>query len=122
MLCRSGVQAIVLQGIVGCFPWQAMVFFTLWLQLTGFNDTTASLLVATFGAGVAGVRVKPGFLLCMGSCRGWVCRAGWVLLEAATLTEGSRDVLIGVAGGWCLWAVVQCCSRRILPVCPRCTA
>lgn len=61
MLCRSGVQAIVLQGIVGCFPWQAMVFFTLWLQLTGFNDTTASLLVATFGAGVAGVRVNPGF-------------------------------------------------------------
>jgi hypothetical protein len=50
------VQAIVLQGIVGCFPWQAMVFFTLWLQLTGFSDTTASLLVATFGAGVAGVR------------------------------------------------------------------
>lgn len=50
------LQAIVLQGIVGCFPWQAMVFFTLWLQLTGFSDSTASLLVAAFGAGVAGVR------------------------------------------------------------------
>eukprot|EP00879_Flechtneria_rotunda_P014283 GHRR01014921.1.p1 GENE.GHRR01014921.1~~GHRR01014921.1.p1 ORF type:complete len:482 (+),score=156.06 GHRR01014921.1:483-1928(+) len=56
MLRIRTFQAIVLQGIVGCFPWQAMVFFTLWLQLNGFNDSTASLLVATFGAGVAGVR------------------------------------------------------------------
>eukprot|EP00879_Flechtneria_rotunda_P007571 GHRR01007942.1.p1 GENE.GHRR01007942.1~~GHRR01007942.1.p1 ORF type:complete len:451 (+),score=151.73 GHRR01007942.1:1591-2943(+) len=54
MLRIRTFQAIVLQGIVGCFPWQAMVFFTLWLQLNGFNDSTASLLVATFGAGVAG--------------------------------------------------------------------
>eukprot|EP00878_Enallax_costatus_P019399 GHUV01020468.1.p1 GENE.GHUV01020468.1~~GHUV01020468.1.p1 ORF type:complete len:515 (+),score=144.64 GHUV01020468.1:258-1802(+) len=53
MLRIKTFQAIVLQGIVGCFPWQAMVFFTLWLQLTGFSDSTSSLLVATFGAGVA---------------------------------------------------------------------
>lgn len=50
------MQAIVLQGIMGCFPWQAMVFFTLWLQLNGFSNATSSLLVATFGAGVALVR------------------------------------------------------------------
>ena len=50
------MQAIVLQGIVGCFPWQAMVFFTLWLQLNGFSNATSSFLVATFGAGVALVR------------------------------------------------------------------
>jgi hypothetical protein len=50
----------VLQGIVGCFPWQAMVFFTLWLQLTGFSNATSSLLVATFGAGVALVRGPGG--------------------------------------------------------------
>ncbi len=42
-----------LQGIVGCFPWQAMVFFTLWLQLEGFSDIMASILVAMFGGGVA---------------------------------------------------------------------
>ncbi|WIA28672.1 hypothetical protein OEZ86_011208 [Tetradesmus obliquus] len=60
MLQIRTFQAIVLQGIVGCFPWQAMVFFTLWLQLTGFNDTTASLLVATFGAGVAGGALLGG--------------------------------------------------------------
>jgi len=50
----------VLQGIVGCFPWQAMVFFTLWLQLNGFSNATSSLLVATFGAGVALVRKRGG--------------------------------------------------------------
>jgi hypothetical protein len=62
------LQAIVLQGIVGCFPWQAMVFFTLWLQLTGFTDTTASLLVATFGAGVAGVCTRAGCVRACFSC------------------------------------------------------
>jgi hypothetical protein len=41
------------QGIVGCFPWQAAVFFTLWLQLQGFASSTASAITATFGAGVA---------------------------------------------------------------------
>ncbi|KAF6251986.1 hypothetical protein COO60DRAFT_1555686 [Scenedesmus sp. NREL 46B-D3] len=60
MLQIRTFQAIVLQGIVGCFPWQAMVFFTLWLQLTGFSDSTASLLVATFGAGVAGGALLGG--------------------------------------------------------------
>jgi hypothetical protein len=52
------LQAIVLQGIVGCFPWQAMVFFTLWLQLNGFSNATSSMLVATFGAGVAMVSTQ----------------------------------------------------------------
>jgi hypothetical protein len=41
---------------VGCFPWQAAVFFTLWLQLQGFKSSTASMITATFGAGVAMVR------------------------------------------------------------------
>lgn len=59
------LQAIVLQGIVGCFPWQAMVFFTLWLQLTGFSNATSSLLVATFGAGVALVRGVGGVRDCV---------------------------------------------------------
>ena len=43
----------MLQGIVGCFPWQAMVFFTLWLQLEGFSNALSSVLVATFMSGVA---------------------------------------------------------------------
>jgi hypothetical protein len=37
-----------------------MVFFTLWLQLLGFSDVTSSMLVATFGLGVAAVRGRVG--------------------------------------------------------------
>ena len=55
-------QAIVLQGVVGCFPWQAAVFFTLWLQLQGFGSATAAAIAATFGAGVAGGALLGGFI------------------------------------------------------------
>eukprot|EP00884_Botryococcus_braunii_P002021 jgi/Botrbrau1/1181/Bobra.0162s0063.2 len=44
------VQIIVLQGIVGTMPWVAMVFFTLWVQLLGFSDLQASILMAVFGS------------------------------------------------------------------------
>jgi MFS family permease len=53
MLGLRTFQLIVAQGIVGCFPWQAMVFFTLWLQLQGFSDFAASSLMAVFAAGAA---------------------------------------------------------------------
>ncbi|CAK0783950.1 hypothetical protein CVIRNUC_007153 [Coccomyxa viridis] len=46
-------QIIVLQGIVGSMPWNAMVFITLWLQLLGFSDFAASLLMALFALGSA---------------------------------------------------------------------
>lgn len=42
-----------LQGIVGTTPWNAMVFFTLWLQLLGFSDFTSSALMAIFAFGCA---------------------------------------------------------------------
>ena len=38
---------------MGSFPWQAAVFFTLWLQLQGFASSTSANIAATFGAGVA---------------------------------------------------------------------
>jgi hypothetical protein len=44
-----------------------MVFFTLWLQLNGFSNATSSLLVATFGAGVALVRHEG----CLQHCLWW---------------------------------------------------
>ena len=53
MLGLRTFQLIIAQGIVGCFPWQAMVFFTLWLQLQGFSDLSASSLMAVFAAGAA---------------------------------------------------------------------
>jgi hypothetical protein len=51
-----------LQGIVGCFPWQAAVFMTLWLQLQGFPAAVASVITATFGAGVAGGALLGGYV------------------------------------------------------------
>ena len=36
------------QGIVGTTPWVALVFLTLYFQLLGMSDLTASLLMATF--------------------------------------------------------------------------
>ena len=42
-----------LQGIVGSTPWNGMVFFTMWLQLMGFSDFTASSLMAIFAGGCA---------------------------------------------------------------------
>lgn len=41
------------QGIVGSTPWNAMVFFTMWLQLMGFSDFAASSLMAIFACGCA---------------------------------------------------------------------
>lgn len=46
-------QVIVLQGIVGSMPWQAMVMFTLHFQLLGFSDVQASMLMAVFSLGCA---------------------------------------------------------------------
>lgn len=46
-------QVIVLQGVAGSIPWQAMGFITLWLQLMGFSDMTASFLMAGLTAGAA---------------------------------------------------------------------
>ena len=48
---RSGAPCV--QGIVGSMPWNAMVFITLWLQLLGFSDFAASLLMALFALGSA---------------------------------------------------------------------
>ncbi len=49
------------QGIVGSTPWNAMVFFTLYLQLLGMSDFAASLLMAVFLGGTAvGESLAPG--------------------------------------------------------------
>ena len=37
-----------MQGIVGSIPWTALVFFTLYLQLLGMTDVSASVLMALF--------------------------------------------------------------------------
>ncbi|KAB1200263.1 Protein spinster [Morella rubra] len=46
-------QIIVLQGLVGSLPWTAMVFFTMWFQLIGFDHNSAATLVSLFAIGCA---------------------------------------------------------------------
>jgi len=46
-------KIIILQGVIGSLPWNAMVFFTLWFQLVGFSDFEASSLLAVFNVGIA---------------------------------------------------------------------
>nr|GMD51959.1 protein spinster-like [Ipomoea batatas]GMD55446.1 protein spinster-like [Ipomoea batatas] len=46
-------QFIVLQGLVGSIPWTAIVFFTLWFELIGFDHNGAAALVGLFAAGCA---------------------------------------------------------------------
>lgn len=46
-------QFIILQGLVGSLPWTAMVFYTLWFELIGFDRNSAAALVSLFAAGCA---------------------------------------------------------------------
>lgn len=46
-------QVIILQGILGSTPWNALVFLTRYLQLIGFSNLGASLAVSCFQGGAA---------------------------------------------------------------------
>ncbi|XP_059456079.1 uncharacterized protein LOC132186235 isoform X1 [Corylus avellana] len=46
-------QIIVLQGIVGSLPWTAMVFFTMWFELIGFDHNSTATLISLFAIGCA---------------------------------------------------------------------
>ncbi|XP_039119669.1 uncharacterized MFS-type transporter YfnC-like isoform X2 [Dioscorea cayenensis subsp. rotundata] len=46
-------QIIVLQGIVGSFPSRAMVFFTMWFELIGFDNNSSAGLISLFAIGCA---------------------------------------------------------------------
>ena len=60
--CSCSQFILLLQGIVGSTPWNAMVFFTLWLQLLGFTDYSASVLMALFAGGCAIGSALGGYL------------------------------------------------------------
>ncbi|GAB4847104.1 hypothetical protein Ancab_026114 [Ancistrocladus abbreviatus] len=46
-------QVIVLQGLVGSLPWTAMVFFTMWFELIGFDHNASAGLLSLFAIGAA---------------------------------------------------------------------
>ncbi|KAL1215982.1 putative sphingolipid transporter spinster-like protein [Cardamine amara subsp. amara] len=46
-------QIIVFQGIIGSVPWNAMVFWTMWFELIGFDHNQAAIMNGIFTAGQA---------------------------------------------------------------------
>ncbi|PKA46668.1 hypothetical protein AXF42_Ash019651 [Apostasia shenzhenica] len=55
-------QIIILQGIVGSLPWTAMVFFTMWFELIGFDNKNSAALISLFAVGCAGGSFLGGFI------------------------------------------------------------
>ena len=53
---------IVSQGVVGMMPWVALGFLTAYLQLLGFADLAAALIVAAFNLGTAFGNLLSGFI------------------------------------------------------------
>lgn len=41
-------QIIVAQGVAGTFPWAALAFVPMWLELTGFSHPTTAILLGVF--------------------------------------------------------------------------
>ncbi|KAK2984655.1 hypothetical protein RJ640_006638, partial [Escallonia rubra] len=41
-------QIIVAQGVTGSFPWSALSFAAMWLELTGFSHEKTAILIAVF--------------------------------------------------------------------------
>ncbi|GMH17361.1 hypothetical protein Nepgr_019202 [Nepenthes gracilis] len=50
-------QLIVAQGVTGSFPWSALSFAAMWLELTGFSHGTTAFLIGLFifGSSVGGL-------------------------------------------------------------------
>lgn len=55
-------RVIIFQGILGSTPWNALVFLTVYLQLIGFSDVSASVVNSCFLAGAALGGVLGGFV------------------------------------------------------------
>ena len=53
---------IVLQGLFGLVPWNAMSFYTLWLQLIGLSDAASGAIVGCQAFGVCFGNVIGGIL------------------------------------------------------------
>lgn len=47
----ASFRIVILQGISGTLPWNALAYLTLWFQLLGFSDFQASLMRAIFALG-----------------------------------------------------------------------
>jgi len=118
---------IVLQGIVGSTPWSALVFLTLYFQLLGMSDFTASLLVAVFLACNAAGGLLGGLIGDWAARRWpdhgriWVCQfsvgigvpLSFVLFKALPLASGvgvtvAYAAVLAATGLSITWAATAC--------------
>ncbi|OMP04091.1 Major facilitator superfamily [Corchorus olitorius] len=55
-------QIIVAQGVSGSFPWSALSFATMWLELTGFSHETTALIMTLFSVAGSFGSLFGGFM------------------------------------------------------------
>ncbi|KNA15820.1 hypothetical protein SOVF_094720 [Spinacia oleracea] len=55
-------RVIVLQGLMGSLPWTAMVFFTMWFELIGFDHNSSAGLLSLFAFGTASGALLGGII------------------------------------------------------------
>ncbi|XP_068655063.1 uncharacterized protein [Aristolochia californica] len=90
-------QIIVLQGIVGSLPWTAMVFFTMWFQLIGFDHNSSAILLSLFAVGCA-----------LGSLLGGLTadRMSRIYPNAGRVMCAQFSAFMGIPFSWFLLAVI----------------
>ncbi|CAD6215105.1 unnamed protein product [Miscanthus lutarioriparius] len=90
-------QIIVLQGIVGSLPWAAVVFFTMWFELIGFDNSSSAALNSFFAIGCA-----------IGSFLGGVIadRLSRYYPDSARIMCAQFSAFMGIPFSWILLTVI----------------
>ncbi|KAF4380640.1 hypothetical protein CsatB_024536 [Cannabis sativa] len=90
-------QIIVLQGVVGSLPWTAMVFFTMWFELIGFDHNSTATLLSLFAIGCA-----------MGSLLGGIIadRLSQVYPRSGRIMCAQFSAIMGIPFSWFLLKVI----------------
>lgn len=90
-------QIIVLQGVVGSLPWTAMVFFTMWFELIGFDHNSSAALLSVFAIGCA-----------MGSLLGGLIadRMSQIYPHSGRIMCAQFSALMGIPFSWFLLTVI----------------
>ncbi|RZC67083.1 hypothetical protein C5167_010781 [Papaver somniferum] len=95
--CERDNLFIVLQGIVGSLPWTAMVFFTMWFELIGFDHKKTAALLSLFAIGCA-----------MGSLLGGLIgdRISRIYPSRGRIMGAQFSAFMGVCFSWFLLVVI----------------
>ncbi|RWR95689.1 Major facilitator superfamily [Cinnamomum micranthum f. kanehirae] len=129
-------RIIVLQGIVGSLPWTAMVFFTMWFELIGFNHNSSAALLSLFAIGCAMGSFLGGFIADQMSrvfphtgrvmCAQFSAFMGipfsWFLLTVipqsvnSWFTFGTTLFLMGLTISWCATCANNPMFAEVVPV------